>query len=245
MVILHDGQFTSLLSAIYDAYYVYKHDCTIFQDTDYTPDLLEETVMVFTQSDKADKVAKSIVTKLGKEVFEHLLYAFYAEDKESSNSIYQFLKYAFVKGPDVIQYRSHPQVNPMLKHYQRVTREGHRMLGLIRFVEMETGLLVSQFESDTFLLPLLSSHFLNRMTNENWMLHDLKRGLASVCNGTTWSIIELDSTDMLKLSNNELHYQELWQIYFVHIAIKERKNSKLQSQMMPKKYWKYLIENPI
>ena len=88
-------------------------------------------------------------------------------------------------------YRAHPMVCLMLEHYRRVSREGHRMLDLIRFVEMDSGILVSQFETDTYLLTILSSHFFNRLSNEQWMLHDVKRGLASICNGRSWEIIQI------------------------------------------------------
>ncbi|MEG1200053.1 MAG: DUF4130 domain-containing protein [Algoriella sp.] len=37
-------------------------------------------------------------------------------------------------------------------------------------------------------------------------------------------------------------YQELWKSYFKSTTITERKNSKLQIQMMPKRFWKNLTE---
>ena len=46
----------------------------------------------------------------------------------------------------------------------------------------------------------------------------------------------------IKYSEDEEYYQKLWQGFFDNIAIKNRNNPGLQRQLMPKRYWKYLIE---
>ena len=43
-------------------------------------------------------------------------------------------------------------------------------------------------------------------------------------------------------SEEEKEYQTLWQKYFDHIAIKERKNSNCQRNFMPLRYRKHLTE---
>ena len=43
-------------------------------------------------------------------------------------------------------------------------------------------------------------------------------------------------------TEEEKTYQKLWQTYFKNIAIKERRNLKLQRQFIPTRYWKYLTE---
>ena len=40
----------------------------------------------------------------------------------------------------------------------------------------------------------------------------------------------------------EINYQNLWKEYFDHTNIKERKNTKLHLQHVPKRYWRYLTE---
>ncbi|ETI99568.1 MAG: hypothetical protein Q611_LSC00264G0001, partial [Leuconostoc sp. DORA_2] len=37
-------------------------------------------------------------------------------------------------------------------------------------------------------------------------------------------------------------YSSLWKCYFKSTTIEERKNLRLQRQMMPKRYWKHIFE---
>jgi hypothetical protein len=36
--------------------------------------------------------------------------------------------------------------------------------------------------------------------------------------------------------------ESLWREYFREIAIKERMNPRLQAKLMPRRYWKHLVE---
>ena len=47
------------------------------------------------------------------------------------------------------------------------------------------------------------------------------------------------------ITEKEKEYQILWKTFFDTISIKERKNSRLQMQFMPQKYWQDLIEKNI
>lgn len=242
MVLLHDGSFEGLMTAIYNSYYSIDKPEKIYITEDYIDTLFEETKMVFNDSILAAKVVKGITDKLGQEVLRHIFYVHYSENIEASNVILNFLKVAFKSNKSVLDFRAHKDVGPFLDLYNSVARESHRMLGLIRFVELESGVLLSQFETDYNLLAILSSHFFKRLTNEKWILHDVKRGIASVCKGDNWEIVELEFEGKISISENENLYQNLWKKYYENIAIVERTNPKLQMQMMPKKYWKYLVE---
>ena len=62
------------------------------------------------------------------------------------------------------------------------------------------------------------------------------------------SIIILNLDIKLLNKNNDLYaaseinYQKLWSEYFDHTNMKEKKNTKLHVQNVPKRYWKYLTE---
>jgi len=44
------------------------------------------------------------------------------------------------------------------------------------------------------------------------------------------------------LRDIDADYEELWKSYTKSVAIKERRNLRLQMSFMPKKYWKFLTE---
>ena len=113
--------------------------------------------------------------------------------------------------------------------------EAARFLGLIRFQEIK-GILYANFEPDNAILGLLAEHFLDRLHGEPWIIHDTKRNLAILCNGSKWRMVPFRRDFALTLPREELAIQQLWRGYFTHIAIPERKNPRLQAQYMPKRY---------
>ena len=58
-----------------------------------------------------------------------------------------------------------------------------------------------------------------------------------------WEHIEAFDETKLKLSDNEKEMSRGWQIFFDTIAIQERKNEKLQQQLLPLKYRPYQTEH--
>ena len=52
--------------------------------------------------------------------------------------------------------------------------------------------------------------------------------------------MDKETYEQLKSHNDE--YSDLWKTYFRSTTIEERRNPKLQSRMMPKRYWKHILE---
>lgn len=55
--------------------------------------------------------------------------------------------------------------------------------------------------------------------------------------------MDMETYEKLKFHNDE--YTDLWKTYFKATTIQERKNLKLQCRMMPKRYWKHILETKI
>ena len=53
---------------------------------------------------------------------------------------------------------------------------------------------------------------------------------------------EIPTEDALQMSAEEEAYQELFTLFCHTIAIKERKNLKLQQQMLPLRFQDYMVE---
>lgn len=239
---LYDATFEGLLTAIYEGYYSPLKPDRIELPDHRQEALMDQVIWIETDTVKSAKVNEAIVKKLSKEILEHILHAWLTEDPAAGTVVYTFIKHAFKAGPSCISHESHPAVNPLLRLSRAVTRESHRLLGLVRFMELESGIYYSRFEPDYNVLMILAAHFAERLGDQIWVLHDARRGLAAFYNKESWHITEVPMPDDLVLHADETLMQEYWQEYFRRIAIKERSNPNLQRQFMPKKYWKYLTE---
>ncbi len=241
LIYCYDGSFDGLLTAIYESYYTSKPD-HIYVMNDYQQHLADQVLYIETDYLKAEKVSKAMNVKFKPETFEHILYAYLSENVDAADAIHAFLRLAFAKGDGVIDNESDERVRILRKLSRSVVRESHKFLGMTRFKLLKSGIYYCEFEPTYNLLMLLAPHFSRRMMNQSWVIHDKKRGIAAVYNQDEWFINEFDNHIEIMLDEEEELFQSLWQEYYNRIAIKERINPKLQMQMMPQKYWHYLIE---
>ena len=51
-----------------------------------------------------------------------------------------------------------------------------------------------------------------------------------------------DEGYLLSNLNNDENFESLWKTFYKSVNIKERENSKLRNQHMPKRYWNHLTE---
>lgn len=245
-IYLYDGSFEGLMTAIYAGYYEAWPVDQIIDTLQYVPQLMDETKLIYTDHEKSERVVQAIQRKLKERAFQMVLYAFLSEHEKRGTMIYRFLRFAFKVGPQAVDYLAHQDVTPMWDRYRAVARESHRMVGLVRFVELQSAILYSQYESDYNLVPILGEHFHDRLRGQPWILHDMVRQLGAVSDGERWYMRALTTPEVVQLHDREIDFQMLWQTYFKHIAIRERENKELQRSHMPKKYWKYLVEiNPL
>jgi probable DNA metabolism protein len=80
------------------------------------------------------------------------------------------------------------------------------------------------------------------MADQNWIIHDLKRGIGAMYNKQRWVITKIEDINLPAFGEKELVFQELWKQYFKNISITNRLNPNLQKKIMPIRYWKHLIE---
>ena len=155
VIFLYDGTFEGLLTAVYEGYYGPRRPDRIELPDHRQEGLLEQAVWIETDTEKAARVQEAIRQKLSPEILEFILYAWLSEDPSAGTAVYAFLRHGFKAGPGCIGHEAHPQVNPLLRLARAVTRESHRLLGLIRFMELENGIYYSRFEPDFNVLMIL------------------------------------------------------------------------------------------
>ena len=122
--------------------------------------------------------------------------------------------------------------------------ECHRLKGLVRFVELKNHIYYASIHPDHCIIEPLGHHFMKRLSNQTFILHDKNRNLFFLYAQNQYEIRKEDAISLPSISEAEKQYQKLWQLFFKTIAISERKNRRCQMNFMPKKYWKDLIEDP-
>jgi probable DNA metabolism protein len=134
-------------------------------------------------------------------------------------------------------------------------RELHGLKGLLRFRELRDGVLYAPVAPVANVVQGLAAHFRQRLPRDAWVIHDTGRDLALHWDGERLAQADLDPAlcravrthgepPSEYLAAHETRVQTEWRSFFNRIAIPERRNPRLQQQLMPARYWRYLVETP-
>lgn len=249
-----DGIFTG----VYDAW-ASKYGHNNVSLTTCTPEnysLFCDYITVDTNFYKSEKVAQTLISRLGSDVYSEICQAAAAIDQrvsrrplmDKADAIYRtiVLALSLKDGSKVLTYLGEPYVNRVFKLSLSSGNEAHHLLGFLRFHELENGILFARIHPQNDVLALIADHFTDRLPQENFMILDESRKKAALHQkGSNYFITNTDSLDESKLnrfSKEELEYQKLWCAFFESIAIKGRLNGRLQNQNIPKRFQKDVIE---
>lgn len=239
---IYDGSFEGMLTAIYEAYYRPEKPEKILRQDSIQESIFTSSILIPTEGEKADKVYGAIKEKISPMALRNVFYAFLSEDEEAATKIYQYLRLGWRVGKRIDDYHAEDRVLALHQLSQKVSKEAHRMLGLLRFQKIEGDIYYAEIEPDHNITALLAPHFAKRMADQNWIIHDGKRDIAALYNKENWIMTEGQLQGEFPLAEEEIQYQELWRRYFKTIAIRSRNNPRLQKAFMPKRYWKHLVE---
>lgn len=245
-VFLHDLSFEGLLTAIYHAYYSNNKPDRIYCRNFYRENLLDEVVYIETDIAKFEKVFNAIKNKISKNSLNKIYLVFLSEYEESSNLIYAYVRMGFKLGQEVELHKNNDIVLNIDKISKKVSYEKHRFTGFVRFKEVN-NVLYSAIEPDFNILPIIANHFKNRLANEYFIIHDIKRNVAIVYDTNDYYLTSLSELqkDKLLSAKDSGEYEALWKQYFKSTNIKERENPRLQSRMMPKRYRNHMMETKL
>lgn len=237
---IYDGSFDGFLSVIYDCYYESEPEC-IDRKSSYDFNMLYEDKFIETDLVKSNKVNNAILKKISEDTLIHVYQAFLSEVQGIELRLFKYIQLGFKLGSKINDFLTDETVNEVLKYSSKVGYEAHRFLGLVRFQEFK-GILYAAIEPTYNIVELIGNHFKKRLTNEKWVIHDVKRKIGIVYENNEWILRDLNFEKLESHEKEELFYQNLWKVFHKSVAIKERSNERLQMQHMPKKYWNNLIE---
>ena len=237
----YDGSFDGLLTVIFIAYKDRKNN--EFRIIVKTGQLLLglDDINVITNFSKARRVEKAICDKLSQNFLNNIQTSFLSCDKNKDIVIVHTVYKALKQGKEILNSLDEHAfyVNKLVK---QVLNERHRYLGVLRFKEVKDGTMFSTIEPKNNVLPILLSHFINRMKREKFAIYDKKRKIIAYYDTKKVEIFFVKSLE-IEWSDEEIEYSELWKTFHKSISIKERENKKLQQSNLPKYYWKHLIED--
>ncbi|WP_136796146.1 MULTISPECIES: TIGR03915 family putative DNA repair protein [Desulfosediminicola] len=249
---LYDGSFDGLLTAVAYAVKSQAPVAGVYAEHHYMPTLVAGIRQIKTEREQAQRLF-SYLNSLGRMPARLAFNGYLSEDKESANYIHGLVRECLRLGKSAADYFASEPIRNLKGLDKKVSFEAHRLNGLIRFRILKDGLQYAPIEPDHNVISYCANHFIKRLANRRWILHDIARDLAlfwdcntlqpvSVADDFTSFVAENGEVPPEEMAEQELHYQQLWNSFHAAISNPARENHKLQRQLMPKRYWKYLVE---
>lgn len=238
-----------------------REDCRNYE-------LFSEYIEVEADEEKTAKVTRTICDRLGYSVYKELCKALAAEapdlvyggketDYDKGDAVYRTVVagFAMQRGEEVLTNLANPYVARVFELTRRVGNEYLHWIEFLRFHELKNGVMFSRIAPENNILAMMAPHFADRLPLENFMIYDERRGLFVIHGAgdpehpvpveNTWAIVQGEKPDeeaITDYSDREEYYQELFTSFCHSIAVQPRLNWKLQRQMLPLKFRKYMVE---
>ena len=229
-VFLYDGTFANLLSLI-----KYLIDNNIKPDNIYSKDY--QSISLF--DELIDLKINTKYIHLDKEILSIIYKVFLSVEVNKELIIYYFILNSF-KYKDIILRRNLKCVVRALNISKYVSRENHKFKGFTRFMDFN-NFLYAKINPTNNVLPLLLNYFSNRLKNEYFIIEDVNRNILGIYNKKRYYLVD-GNNYRVNIKKESDYITNLWQVFFKNISIKERTNLRNQMNLMPKKYWQYIIE---
>ncbi|TKB10241.1 DNA metabolism protein [Desulforhopalus sp. IMCC35007] len=252
IIYLHDGSFEGLMHAVAAAVKSKEDVQGIYAEKEFSPRIFDTCIQIKTDSQQSLRLFEYL-KKLKGNAARFAINGFLSEDLQVGIHLYWLVRQCLVYGAKATQLYTHDSIRHLDKLSQKVGSEAHRFTGLIRFRILEDGLQYGPFEPDCNVIGYCAQHFRERLKNQSWILHDIRRNHALYWDRDSLQSIDIDESftshvrqygeiPESSLSEAERYYQKLWKSFHAAIANQERKNLNLQRQFLPQRYWKYLVE---
>lgn len=230
-----------VLCALFESFTLKEIPIAVFSSV-YEPtfDCRVKTISVLPQN--AERVKKGIIKCGGISLLSALFYVMRSQSEIKETVIFNAARKCLAERKNVLDNFQDPDILSFYELKTKISYETHRMLGFIRFEKSAQGIWYSHIEPDNDIVDLVAPHFKTRLPNERFIIHDVKRNIFSVYNGKDIVTFKSNNPITVYLDEDEVAFQKLWGTYFESVAIKERKNKKLQDNFLPHRYRKHMSE---
>jgi probable DNA metabolism protein len=241
-IFLIDNDIDGLLSALFFSFTEKVCPDYVYDKSSYQPRLDAISMDIITDTPKAARVKKALFNYGGNDVIAHLKVCLSSCSPQALSTAFFYAYYMLEKRCDVSEHMNEKCVSDFSYTVQKVLHERHIMTGFLRFMQSSNGVMYAPYEPDNDITSLLAPHFLRRLGNTHFVIHDVKRNKVAISNGHTIKIMHTDLPPNFCPSDNENHFVLLYKKYFKHINITERPHKKQQDSYFPRRYRKYCFE---
>ena len=236
-IFLTDGTAAGFYTAVFDAY---GHEGSMITSCDMQLGLDSEITEVTADENKAKRVTDKLC-KIDGYATGDVDLALRSGDCTKEQTAFEYIKLIVRSGRPVRRMLSQPAVIEMNGLTGRVAGELHKMKGFLRFMETASGALYAPYSPDNDITDLIAPHFKARLGAQPFVIHDIRRKKAAMCDGNEWFMAEVGEAEVY-LSEYEQAFENLWRKYYSSVNIKERPHERQMKGYMPVRYWKFLPE---
>ncbi len=241
MIYVTDGSFEGILTAVFEAYENKENPESIVARDSYQMSLDSAVREISTNEEKSGRVYNTVKEKMSQEALETMYKAWLSEHCDIGTALYKYIKIGLKVGRKVLSYLQNPDVLMVHDLAYKVFSEAHGFLGILRFKKLNSGLYYSKIEPDNNITMIITEHFAERLADQPWIIHDVKRNIFALYD--TNQVVFIKENILIPIDDgDDSIIEQLWKNYFKTIAIESRKNPKLQKQYLPRRYWKNLTE---
>lgn len=241
---------TGIFSAIYDAWKTKLPEdrLGIAIKGVMNQELFCEYIEVEESQKKTIAVENLIKRHLGSDAYWNIYHAVLSNDRDKGNVILGAMLESrkIPNSKRIMEHLSHPQVQKLFELGRKVANEAHYYKEIVRFAELQNGILFAEIEPRHQILYCIGNHFTNRFPLENWMIYDkVHRMFLAHEKGKRWILAQDDdlNVDAIKwFSATEALYVKLWKGFFESISVKERESYERQRQHLPLRYRTHVVE---
>ncbi|MCG8411157.1 MAG: TIGR03915 family putative DNA repair protein [Bacteroidales bacterium] len=253
-ILVYDNTFEGLLTAIYDALDLNIVPDKIVSKKTYQSDMFAIKYEIDPDLEKFESLWEKIRQKTNEQNCQRIFKAFLSETENIENVIYNYIKLILSSSFNIETNFGNDSVLKLNNAQKKVAREAQRVLMFVRFQKTSDNIYYASFDPKYNVIPLTVNHFKNRFTNQQWVIFDTRRKYGFYYDKENVREVTIGNKNINlqtgKVNANALHvseklFQKLWQGYYDSINISERKNLKVHTQFLPKRFWKFLPEKDL
>ena len=237
---LYDGGLAGFFCCVHESVYQRELPFCVEPEHSAQPSLLPRKYIA-TDTVKAGRVRASIPVKISPRALQLVENVFLSCIEERELALLRFLLLGYAEGAKVTQQQGRAEIAPLLAAERHLMGECHLLQGFIRFSD-HGGVLIATVTPKNFVLPYISSHFINRFSGEDFMIYDKTHKTALIYQNRRRRIIPVEDVEFPAASPEEEGYRELWKRFYNTVAIEGRYNPRCRMTHMPKRYWENMTE---